>query len=185
MKIFKFATLGVVAFALSACSGLKVTSDWDPGVDFAQFETFYVLPEAEGGEPIDRFWTTRVVNSIAGNLEGKGMRRVMNESQADLAVGFQVSTQDRTSYQTVNTGWGGYGYGYYGWGGGISTSRTTEHNYTDGTLIIAIFDTSAKEMVWHGDGTKTLSNRQETPDEAQENLDMAVERIMETFPPGR
>ena len=39
------ATLAMLA--MTACSGLRVQSDWDPSVDFSRFQTFTILENDE------------------------------------------------------------------------------------------------------------------------------------------
>ena len=144
---------------------------------------------ADGGGQLDAFTDQRLKSALARNMVGKGLRQVDSPNQADVAIGYQFTTEDRVSYNTVNTGWGGYGYGYGGWygpgwGGGVSTSRTTENHYQVGSLIIALFDTSSEEMVYVSTGTKTLSNDNLSPDEAQQVINDAVDTILRDFPPG-
>ena len=181
---------GAVALALSGCgSGISVQSDWDPGVDFSAFNTFAVLDEATGGGGIDQLTQSRIKTSIASTLTAKGMRQVDDPKAADAAVGWQVTTEQRSSFQTVNTGWGNYGWGWNrGWHGstmgmGMTTSRTTETRYEVGTLIIALVDVQRDEMIFVGQGSKTLSSGQSSPEEAQRRIDEAVAKILEDFPP--
>jgi hypothetical protein len=193
MRVERLAAAGILAVALSGCgSGISVTSDWDPGVDFTTFHTFYVLDEASGGSGIDQLTHNRIKASIASHLQTKGMRQADSEKDADVGVGWQLTTDERSSFQTVSTGWGGYGWGgyggwYRGYGGGMggmSTSRTTETRYEVGTLVIALFDEEKQEMVFTATGSKTLSSGNLTPEESQKRIDEAVAKILEKFPPG-
>lgn len=188
MRVKRLAMAGVIAVALSGCgSGISVTSDWEPGVDFTSFKTFVVLEEAGGSSGIDQLTQNRIKTSITSNLQAKGMRQADSKDDADAAVGWQVTTDQRSSFQTVSTGWGGYGYGWGGWYGGgmggMSTSRTTETRYEVGTLVIAMFDTKRKEMIFTATGSKTLRTDNPSPQEAQKRIDEAVAKILEKFPP--
>jgi hypothetical protein len=100
-----------------------------------------------------------------------------------MAIGYKVTTQDKVTYQTVSTGWGG-GYGYrWGGGWGVGTSTTYASEYTEGTLIIGIFDTGRKELVWNGSGTGTI-DPSASPERRDENIQEAVSKILKDFPPG-
>ena len=189
MRVERLAAAGILTVALSGCgSGISVSSDWDPGVDFTSFNTFVVLDEASGGQGIDQLTQNRIKTSIANTLQAKGMRQVNSADDADAAVGWQVTTDQRSSFQTVSTGWGGYGYGWGGWYGrggmGMTTSRTTETRYEVGTLVIAMFDTKREEMIFTATGSKTLQSDNPSPEEAQKRIDEAVAKILEDFPPG-
>jgi hypothetical protein len=188
MRVERLAMAGVLAVALSGCSGISVTSDWDPGVDFTAFTTFFVLDEASGGAGLDQLTQNRVKASIASNLQAKGLRQVDSENDADIGVGWQLTTDERSSFQTVSTGWGGYGWGRGGWYGGssmgMSTSRTTETRYKVGQLVIAMFDEERQEMIFTATGSKELSGGNPSPEESQKRIDEAVAKILEDFPPG-
>jgi hypothetical protein len=182
------AATGALAAVASACGGgISVNSDWDPAIDFANYRTFAVLDEASG-EQLPAFVDQRVKASIASTLTAKGMEQADNPDNADVAVGYQFTSEQRSSYQTVNTGWGGYGYGGYGgwYGSGMSmgTSTTTERRYEVGSLVIAIFDVEQEQMIFASTGSKTLEDRQMTPEESQARIDEAVQTILRDFPPG-
>lgn len=173
----------------AACGGLNVQTDFDPAVDFSRYTTFAVLEEA-GDATAPGFWDARIKNGIAATLTAKGWRRVDSPASADVAVGYQLTTEERSSYQTVNTGWGGYGYGWGGWydpfmGGGITTSTTTEHRYEVGTLIIAMFEVEREQMIYVSTGSKTISGGQQSPEEAQANVNKIVDTMLKDFPPGQ
>jgi hypothetical protein len=187
MNTVRLGTVLMLALT-AACGGISVTTDWDPSFDFAAPQTFTVLDEASG-QPLDRLNDQRVKNSIATVMEAKGFRQVADTSQADLAVGYQFTTEQRSSYQTVDTGWNSYGYGGYGgwyrYGGPMmTTSTTTETRYDVGSLLIAVFDTERRAMVFTSTGSKSLSDAQRSPEEAQRRIDDAVDQILRDFPPG-
>jgi hypothetical protein len=171
---------------LAACAaGISTTADWNPELDFTAFQTYAWAPDGEGNQGIDQLTDNRVRTAIETNLDGKGLREVPLE-QADLAVGYQITTQDQTDYTTTSTGWGG-GYGRYGrgWGGttmGVSTSTTRATTYTNGTLVIGVFSGETQEVLWHGSGTTKLRENL-TPAERTENVNNAVTKILERFPP--
>jgi hypothetical protein len=188
LQIMRHRLLGAAAasLVLTACgSGIDTNADWDPTANFGNYQTYAWVDGAYTsgyGDLVD----SRLQSAIEANLNAKGLRKATSGRDADLGVGFQVTTQDRTTLQTVSSGWpGGYygGYGYGGWGGGSTT--TYSQNYTEGSLIIGMFDTDSQKMVWQGVGTKTLSEGNVSPDERAKNINEAVAKILEDFPPGR
>jgi hypothetical protein len=190
MRRIRSGISAVLTVALSGCGGgISVQSDWDPGFDFSALGTFEVFDEATGGGGLDQLTQNRVKASIANTLQAKGMRRVAAGQTADVAVGWQITTQERSSLQTVSTGWGNYGAGWNrGWYGstagvGMTTSRTTETRYQVGTLAIAMFDVRSKAMVFTATGSKTLSGGNPSPEESQKRIDEAVGKILKDFPP--
>lgn len=171
------------AFLLSACSGISVSSDYDPAVDFTGYNTYTWLDTE--GDDIDAITDSRIRNSIDAGMTARGFQK--GGADADLAVGYQVTSAERRSYNTVNTGWGGgYGWGGYGWGGygmGMGMSTTTEHVWEEGTLLIGMFDAGSKSLVWTGTATAALDPGR-TPEERQQLIDDAVAKMLKNFPPG-
>ena len=183
-----FAATAAFAVIMAACSGLTVNSDYDPSANFSAFQTYEWLPDAESDASElaqDPLVDRRIRAAIDNDLQSKGFRRM--DDGADFAVGYQVSTREDVSYTTMHSGWGsyGYGWGYWGRGGvGISSSTTRRNVTTVGQLLIGIFDEENKEMVWRGSGEKSISSRQMSPEEMQDELNDIIGRIMESFPPG-
>jgi hypothetical protein len=104
-----------------------------------------------------------------------------------VAIGYQVTTAERRSYNTVNAGWGGgYGYGGYGWGGygmSMGTSTTYENVWKEGTLLVGMFDAGTQNLVWTGTATTDLDGSR-SPQERQEIVDSAVTKMLKDYPPG-
>jgi len=188
MRMERLVVAASVALLAAACGpSIQVSSDWDPAVDFTQYQTFAVLDEATGGAHVDQLTDRRIKSAIAGALEAKGMRQVNDPTSADVAVGWQLTTDQRSSFSTVTTGWGSYGYGRGGWYGpgmGMTSSQTTETRYEVGTLVIALFDEKTDEMIFTSTGSKRLASDNVPPDEAQNRINQAVETILRDFPPG-
>lgn len=173
----------LVLATLVACSSISVRSDWDRGIDFSRFETFTLLEE--GSESINRLIDQRIRAAIVAELKAKGLQPVEEPDQADLAMGFQVTTEERTSFHSVHSGWGVHGYRSHParWRGApAGTSRTTQVNFTVGTLVIAAFQTSDKNLVWEGSATGTVDPSR-GPEQSERRINDAVRQILRDFPP--
>ena len=187
-QLSRWTLAASVAVTIGCGSGMQVRTDYDPAVSFGGYTTFAVLEEA-GDNTAPGFMDARIKTAIAQTVSAKGWRQVDSPDQADVTIGYQLTTEQRSTLQTVNTGWGSYGYGWGGWydpymGGGMSTSTTTESRYEVGTLIIAMFDQERKEMIYTSTASGKLDERQVTPDEAQAEVNDVVERMLKDFPPG-
>ncbi len=174
-----------VLLSAACAAGIKTSADWNQEANFTAFQNNAWTPDDPASPGIDQLTDGRIRAAIEANLNGKGLREVPLE-QADLAVDYQVTTEDQTNYTTTSTGWGG-GYGRYGagWGGvGVSTSSSTTRatTYTNGTLVIGLFSRETREVLWHGSGTTKLRENP-SPAERTETVNNAVAKILEQFPP--
>ena len=169
--------------ALSACSSMAVESDWDTSVDFSVFQTFGLIDNTELS--VSTLVDQRIRDAIRSDLESKGLRLVDDYTMADLAVGYEVATQQRATYHTVHSGWGASGFrsSNLRLGASVGTSRTVRNEYTVGTMIIAMFRMDDKALVWEGSGSDALSEVR-GPEESVQMVNEAVQTILNDFPPG-
>ena len=103
-------TLAALApiLVVGACSGIQVNSDFNPEVDFSQYETFNWAERAGSGDDAlidNELVDQRFRRAVESELASRGMQRATS-GQPDLAVGYQLILDDRVDYQTVNTYYG-------------------------------------------------------------------------------
>ena len=158
----------VLALAATPAMAQKVNIDYAHEFDFDSVKTFQYVDTAESNVKGNQMMADRVTNMIKKELREGGLTEV--QENPDIFVTYHFTTEDRTSYTTTNFGYGGYGGGWYGWGGGMGSSSTQQHNYTDGTLIIDAYDSTDKKMIWRGTGTVTVKAKPEKQIKQVENI---------------
>ena len=124
----------------------------------------------------------RIRTAIDIELARKGYHKVPI-AQADLVVAASLGARDRVQvhdyYDNLGYGYGSYGYGYgsYRYGGGFGR-RTSVRTFTEGTLVVDVFENRHKEAIWHGSASKRLSRDYTAP----ELIDEAVMTLLQQFP---
>lgn len=167
----------VLAVAVSCSSVRNATVDYAQEFDFSNVKTFRYLntPESNSASGL---MDDRVQAMIKKELVEGGLMEV--DEGGDLVVTYHFTTQDRTSYTTTHTGLGGYGGWGAGWGGPgwgapmMTSSRTYQTTYTDGTLIVDAFDPATKNLVWRGTGTVTVKAKPEKQVQQVEKILAAI-----------
>lgn len=153
----------------------QVKSDYDRGADFAQYKT-YSWANVKTQDPL---FVDRIKSAVNSALAAKGWSQV--ESGGDISI---VAIEMTRNQQTLNTFYDGFGGGW-GWrrfgGGGFGEATTTTETYKVGTLVVDLFDTRTKQLVWRGSASDTLSNNS---DKNIRNLNKGVEKLFKSFPPG-
>ncbi len=185
--VFKILPVLMMVVILSACSTVKVTTDYDKTVDFSKLKTFeYFGWAAESDKILNDLEKRRIEEAFGNEFRKRGLTYV--ESGGDMIVTLFVMTEDKTQYNATTTGmgFGGYGgyYGYgpgWGWGPGMNMSTTSvnEYNYTVGTLVIDIFDSNDEKLIWESIGTGTVNDN---PQKREKNLPKTVAQIMAPYP---
>lgn len=168
--------------ALTACSTLKVTYDYDGQADFAKYKT-YAFTEEALKLPIEQLNRERVLKAVETEMAAKGFSKSENP---DVLVDLHVKAEKKTeaTATTSGTGMGMYGgrYGRYGYGGGFSTTQINYNDYIEGTLFVNIVDKATEKIAWQGRATKTI-DEDISPEKRESNINYAVKQIFTKYPP--
>jgi hypothetical protein len=166
------ATILGVAILSIPMLAQQVNTDYDHSANFSQYHT-YSWGQVHASDPL---FEPRIRNAVDHDLQSKGWQQVPSGGDVTLtAVGAKTNKQEyNTFYDGLGPGWGWRGWG----GGGIST--TTVQNVPVGTLVVDIYDTSSKRLVWRGIANDTLSDK---PDKNSQKLEKAVDKMFQKFPP--
>jgi hypothetical protein len=175
MKMQKamFALIGIIVLFAGTASAQQVKTDYDRGANFAQYKT-YSWEHVKTKDPLD---VDRIKSAVNAALATKGWTQV--DSGGDVSV---VAMEVTSTQQTLNTFYDGLGGGW-GWrrfGGGFGEATTTTDTYKVGTVVVDLFDTKTKELIWRGSSSGTLSNNS---DKNIKNLDKGVDKMFKHFPP--
>jgi hypothetical protein len=174
IKNIMLVLIGLILFAGKA-SAQQVKTDYDHGANFAQYKT-YSWEQVKTKDPLD---VDRIKSAVNAALTAKGWTQV--DSGGDVSI---VAMEITRNQQTLNTFYDGFGGGW-GWrrfgGGGFGEATTTTETYRVGTVVVDLFDTKTKQLIWRGSESDTLSNNSE---KNIKNLDKGVDKMFKKFPPG-
>ncbi len=169
---------------LAGCSSMTVNTDWAHEADFSKYKTFQYKQTDGNIADTNQLGDQRIVAGIKREMKAKGFTEA--DSNPDVYVTYHGEDQEQISLDTTTMGYGGYGYGPgWGWGRGgmgmgMGSSTTTVRTYTKGTLIVDIWDASAKELIWRGVASDTLS---ENPQKNIDKGNKALAKMFERYPP--
>lgn len=174
----RFAWLAAVPFA-AACSGISVSHDYDPQVDFSGLRTYAWHVAPSGTPAVDSLTHQRIVRAIDDALASRGFRKV-EDPNPDFKVHAMASVRERIDTQPVTVGVG------YGWGHGYAGARTVMEvtSYEEGTLIVDVISPGSKNLIWRGTARAAV-DRDRTPEEREGRIREAAFKILEKFPPTR
>jgi hypothetical protein len=166
---------------LGSCSSITAHADFEEGLDFSTFETFFLAAPpttAPVGLPGYSEIRGREINArLAQALEGKGYLR-SDEEQADLVISFSLAgelREDVRSSGSVSMGVTRY-HGWYGANWYEPNLYTV--SYVRGTLVVDAFDRARERIVWHGWSSVSVYSESD----AASKVDEVVTAVMERFP---
>lgn len=176
-KKLQLAVCSMALLVFSACSTIKVTTDYDRSADFAKYKAFdFVQINVSGA--ISELNQNRIINAIKAEMEKKGFTQ--DEANPDFLVNATAILQDKKSVSADTYGYGGV-YRPYRWGVGATTTSFNVYEYQYGSLIIDVVDAVSNQLVWQGTGDKEIDSPAKDPDTAIAN---AIAQILAGFPPG-
>jgi hypothetical protein len=174
-KVVKTLLAGAVAVLLLPHSGLaqKVEADYNHSANFSQYHT-YTWGHVASSDPL---FESRIRDAVDHALQEKGWRLAPEGADADVTVTAVAKKRSQKEYTTFYDGLGPR-WRWHGWGTGMAT--TSVEDVPVGTLIVDLYDTSSRDLVWRGVARDTLSDK---PEKNTEKLEKAVDKMFDKFPP--
>jgi hypothetical protein len=148
-----------------------VRTSYQPGLDFSKFHT-YRWVEIKGVHP-DPDVDAQIKQSIDSQLAKKKLAK--KDGEADLYVDYQAAISKVTTWRT-----------YEDWSSAALLDgripMRKEVTIDLGTLIIDLYDSTAKKLVWSGSASKTLDPNS-SREQRKKNIDKAAQKLLENYPP--
>jgi Domain of unknown function (DUF4136) len=175
-------TFALALFGLLLCNGLSlfaasISTDYDHSANFSQYKTYSWLKVQAG----DSLWAERIQQDVDAQLAAKGWTKVDSNGNASITA-FR-STQEQPTLETFYDGFGG-GWGWRGRGGfggdGLGMSTTTTEDTKVGTIVVDIFDSQSKQLLWRGKESNDLNSN---PQKNAKNLPKEMANLFKHFPP--
>jgi Domain of unknown function (DUF4136) len=168
LQIRFLLSIAVLLVLTSVAFSREIKVDYDRHANFSQYKT-YSWGKVETQNPL---WDDRIKEAVDRELAKKGWTEVV--SGGDVTVMAIGTTRDQPTLQTF------YG-GFPGWRwGGFGEATTWVEQYEVGTLIIDMFDSRDKKLIWRGSASDTLPDK---PDKAIKDLEKSVDKMFDHFPP--
>lgn len=169
MKIRNVFALPLLTLVLTPTVFAETVSvDYDHSENFAQLKTYSWTTVSTANS----LWDKRVKDAVDQELTARGYTQVPTRGDLQLAAIEKTSVQQQ--YSTYYNGFGGRRWG------GMGESTTSLDSYKVGTLIVDIFESNSKQLIWRGTGSEDLSGN---PDKNAQKLNKEVQHMFKHFPP--
>jgi hypothetical protein len=171
----------------SVALGDDVRTDYNHQANFSQYHT-YSWGTVKTTDP---FYVSRIQQAVNQQLQSKGWQLVPSGGSVTVFATDSLHNQKETQtmYDGMGGGWGG-GWGWGGWGwsggwadsgpGGFGTSTTTTTDQPVSNLVIDLFESNSKNLLWRGLATEDLSSNAA---KNTKSLDNDIARMFKGFPP--
>ena len=171
------------AFVLLAGTSFAddVQTDFDHHADFQSYHTY-----SWGKTKVsDELNADRIKREVDYFLHKEGWQEVPSGGQITLMSTDKIHDEKEaeTMYDGMGGGWGmGWGWGGWGWGpgGGFGNETTTTRNVQSAHLVVDMFDSQSKKLLWRGVSQEDLSNN---PENNRKKLHQDLAKMFGKFPP--
>jgi len=178
---------GLVTVSAGCSAPVRASADWERGVDLSPKKTFSVARSAELPEhltPEQERLVQIVDDTIKRELARKGYQEVARPT-AQLVATSHFANRERTNVNTYtcHNYWQDAMYeGAVLPAGAVQACQESElTKFEEGVLMIDVYDTERKELVWHG--WATARKPEPGAPATTELVQQATLDILERFPP--
>lgn len=168
MRRSQWLAAAALVVAPVASSAQDVSVNYDKAYDFSKLKTFAVQVGEPGQDP---FLEKHFVSSVTQALSAKGWTPG-DAATADATVMLHGKSETRKQLNAYSTGG-------WRWGGGMGSAQLTD--YRVGTIVVDVFDTKSKSLLFRGTAADELSDKSE---KNEKKIDKAVSKMLKDFPPG-
>jgi len=164
----------VLAAALlmaNPASGVEVSVDFDPAVDFSKFRTIgWLAGTAAEDEELER----KIHASIERELVPLGLKEVREEPDLLIVTHAAMDLEKKIDVSQFD-----YWLEYQGWKRPMAVSQET-WGANMGLLIVDLLDASTQKLIWRGIATGNVAKK---PEKRGEKLDATMAKLFKRFPP--
>jgi len=169
--------------AAAFAAAQDVAYNFDEKAEFSKYKT-YRWEKHPKSMDVDDITLGQLAKGFEAALATKGLSKT-NSDKPDLVIVFQIAVTQEKEMTAYNTGGFGYGPGwrggwYGGMGGGMTTATTSTINI--GTVVLDMYDTGTKQLVWRGKVSKAVDSKAK-PEKRQKNIDKAAGKMLKNYPP--
>ena len=133
----------------------------------------------------DQFDASRIQHAVDEFLQKDGWTKVASGGQVTIMATDNIhNEQEMESYYVGMGGGMGGGWGWGGWGGGslggVGDETTTEVNVRAAHMVIDLFNTKTKRLLWRGVSRGELTGKSNVN---RKRLDEDIQHMFKKFPP--
>jgi hypothetical protein len=152
-----------------------VTIDYDHTVNFMKFKT-YTWGKVHATDPNVE---ARITIALNRNMGGRYMTEVAKGG--DVTIAAVAATKDKQEFATFYDSFSDFTW-QRPWGSaGFLDSQPTINDVPLSTLIVDMYDTKTRKLLWRG--AITLSAADAASKEADQKFDKAVTQLISKYPP--
>jgi hypothetical protein len=151
-----------------------INTDYDHTTNFSQYKTYSWIKVQAG----DSLWADRIQQDVDAQLAARGWTKVAANGNASVSA--LETTQNQNTLETFYDGFGG-GWRWRG-GGGMGMATTTTDVTKVGTVVVDVFDSQSKQLIWRGTESADLSGHS---DKNAKSLEKNLATLFKRFPPSK
>jgi len=188
-NFFKLVLSAVLITCTYATVNAQANSDYDKTIDFTKYSTYSFAGWQDNSDQLlNDIDKNRILTAFKQEFTARNMTLVTANADVVVTLYFVINNKtSTTAYTDYNRGMGygrvgmrrGWGMGVGGVGMGSATTTYSENDYQVGTMVVDVYDSGTKNLVWQGTYQKTISENTKKRDK---KIPKAVKKLMKEYP---
>jgi hypothetical protein len=196
MRAIRTLAGALTVLALAGCGSMKVQTDYDRDAAFGRLRTYELVDVSPGaggdagGDPAfdNPLMEQRIRDYVDAGLASMGYEKPISGAP-DFRISYRMvareAVQTYYGYGGLYGGRGfGHGFGHGGHGGFGGYGPYYSRDVVKCVLVLDVVDSRSNELIWRG-WARWIVSENPSPKQLGEDLNKAVLRILDEFPPGR
>ncbi len=192
MRAIRTLAGSLMVLALAGCGSMNVQTDYDRDAAFGRLRTYELVDVAPGagGDPAfhNPLMEQRIRDYVDAGLASMGYEKPISGAP-DFRISYRMvareAVQTYYGYGGLYGGRGfGHGFGHGGHGGFGGYGPYYSRDVVKCVLVLDVVDSRSNELIWRG-WARWIVSENPIPKQLGEDLNKAVLRILDEFPPGR
>ncbi|MEH6678936.1 MAG: DUF4136 domain-containing protein [Sediminicola sp.] len=170
----KYVVLSLSVIFLTACSGVRVTYDYDRETDYSNYTTYNYYADMQTG--LSQLDTKRLLDAIDSTMQTKG---ILLAEEPDFFVNISSNSFKAPRNNTVGVGVGGTGGNL---GGGLSIGLPIGQPNLERQIQFDFVDSQKDALFWQAISESSFKDNL-SPSAREAKLKQIVEKVFLKYPP--
>lgn len=174
------------AILISTMAFSQVNSDYDKSTDFSVYKTYtFDGWQKDSGQKLNDIDKKNLLDAFKAEFTERGMTLDTVNPDAHFTLYIVLNKKSSTTAYTNYVGGlgygfaGGWGMGYGGVGLGSATTTYSTDDYTEGTLVVDMYGSKDKTLIWQGTSTSVVESNESKRDKT---IPKKVDKLMKEYP---
>jgi hypothetical protein len=169
----------IISFLITSCSPIQFHADFDENTVFNDLISYNkILWNSDNDSVVNEINKYKIISAVKQELYKRNIKQSNFSPSITININIIRCSKIGTSSYTDYGGY--YGYGYYR-PMGYSITNYYNYSYTEGAIVIDVFDNKNKKLIWQGTAKEDFNNNS-NPDITTDKIKYIIKKTFQKYP---